>query len=115
MTNQILISARRISEAVASKNQAFFDKVYKSICDKGRDTNNLSSNDFANLFYDKTLVYVFATASQFADDPLISEEIEKYTSNIARFSLTTCSSEIRTRYGDFKTCQIRRNGDLKIG
>jgi|GEM_PF-726964 len=109
LTNQILISARRISEAVASKNGAFFDKVYKSICDKGRAINNLSSTDFANLFYNKTHVYVFATASQFADDPLISDEIEKYTSNIARFSLTTCSSEIRTRYGDFKTCQIRRN------
>jgi uncharacterized protein (TIGR04141 family) len=114
LTNQILISARRLSEAVASKNQAFFDKVYASVCNKGRATNNLSSIEFANLFYNKTLVYVFATASQFTDDPLISDEIEKYTSNIARFSLTTCSSEIRTRYGDFKTCQIRRNEDLII-
>ena len=111
LTNQILISARRISEAVASKNQAFFDRIYTSIIDKGRTTHNLSSTDFANLFYNKTLVYVFATTSQFADDPLISDKIEKYTSNIARFSLTTCSSEIRTRYGDFKTCQIRRKTD----
>src|SRR5690606_21718601 len=111
LTNQILISARRISEAVASKNQAFFDRIYTSIINKGRTTHNLSNTDFANLFYNKTLVYVFATASQFADDPLISDKIEKYLLHIARFSLTTCSSEIRTRYGDFKTCQIRRQTD----
>lgn len=111
LTNQILISARRISEAIATKNQVFFDSIYTRIINKGRTTHNLSNTDFANLFYNKTLVYVFATASQFADDPLISERIEKYTSNIARFSLTTCASEIRTRYGDFKTCQIRRKTD----
>jgi len=108
LTNQILISARRVSEAAATKNQAFFDKVHKSILSKGRATNNLSAEEFAKLFYDKSLVYVFATASQFSDDPLISENIERYNSNIARFSVTTCSSEIRTTYGDFKTCQIRR-------
>jgi len=108
LTNQILISAKRLSQASASKNKTYFDTLYNSILRKGRAVNHLSSDEFAELFYERTPIYVFATASQFADDPLISDHITRYNSNIARFSVTTCASEVRTNYGDFKTCQIRR-------
>ncbi|RZK27204.1 MAG: hypothetical protein EOO43_00315 [Flavobacterium sp.] len=114
LTNQILISARRISQASASKNHKYFDKIYNSILNKGREVNNLSSIEFAELFYNRAPIYVFATASQFADDPLIADYITRYNSNIARFSVTTCASEVRANYGDFKTCQIRRTRDTSV-
>lgn len=108
LTNQILASARRIAEAVASGKNDLFEKVYDSILTKARSVNGITKDQFANLFYNRNLVYVFATASQFADDPSIGENLERYSSNIARFSLTTCASEIRTSYADFKTVQIPR-------
>jgi uncharacterized protein (TIGR04141 family) len=108
LTNQILISGRRVSEAIATKNRAYFKKVYNSILSKGRSVNSLSESEFADMFFESRITYVFATASQFEDDASISENLSRYTSNIAKFSLTTCSSEVRTLYGDFKTCQIAR-------
>ena len=109
LTNQILISAKRLSQATAAKNQTYFDKIYNGMVEKGRSVHDLSAQQFAELFYDRNAVYVFATASQFPDDPMISDNISRYYSNIARFSVTTCASEVRTNYGDFKTCQIRRS------
>ncbi|WP_207423737.1 DUF6119 family protein [Desertivirga brevis] len=109
LTNQISISARRVSEAVAAKNHSYFQRVYSSILKKGRSVNQLNEKQFADLFFERKLIYVFATASQFENDPLIEDNISLYKSNIARFSLTTCASEVRTNYSiDFLTCQIKR-------
>jgi uncharacterized protein (TIGR04141 family) len=109
LTNQISISARRVSEAVAAKNHSYFQRVYNSILEKGRSVNQLTEKQFANLFFERKLIYVFATASQFENDPLIEDDISLYKSNIARFSLTTCASDVRTNYSiDFLTCQIKR-------
>lgn len=109
LTNQILISARRLSEAISSKNRAFFDEIFDKLINKGRSTNNLDKDEFYNLFETKEPVYVLATASHLTDDYSIIDNIQRYYSNIARFSLTTCAAEMRTNYYDFKTFQIKRN------
>ncbi|GGH18492.1 DUF6119 family protein [Mucilaginibacter phyllosphaerae] len=108
LTNQILISARRLREAITAKQRSFFDKLYDGLSNKQRSTNGLSSDDFYNLFLLKKPVYVFATASQLAIDLPIENNMDKYDSNIARFSLTTCSGEMQTNYYDLKTYQIVR-------
>ncbi|SDK59047.1 sporadically distributed protein, TIGR04141 family [Pedobacter sp. ok626] len=108
LTNQILISARRLSEAIASKNNAYFEQMFKQIESNKRNINNLSELEFLDLFYKKKVTYVFATASQFSSDLMIEGNVNKYRSNIARFSLTTCSSEMRNQYFDMLTYQIKR-------
>lgn len=108
LTNQILISARRLREAISSKQRSFFDSLYDGLLSKGRSTNNLTKNDFYNLFLVKKPIYVFATASQLEVDLPIESNMDKYDSNIARFSLTTCSGEMQTNYYELKTYQIQR-------
>jgi uncharacterized protein (TIGR04141 family) len=108
LTNQILISARRLREAISSKQRDFFDRLYDGLLAKGRDTSGLSKDEFFNLFLLKKPVYVLATASQLAQDLIIEDNMDKYDSNIARFSLTTCSAEMQTNYYELKTCQIAR-------
>lgn len=109
LTNQILISARRLNEAITSDNRLFFDNIYDKLIQKKRKTNGLDKDGFYNLFKTKTPVYVLATASHLTEDFSIIDNITKYDSNIARFSLTTCAAEMRTNYYDFKTVQIERN------
>lgn len=109
LTNQILISARRLNEAISSKNKGFFDEIYDKLIIKGRSTNGLDKDEFYSMFITKTPVYVLATASHLTEDYGIIDNIQRYDSNIARFSLTTCAAEMRSNYYDFKTVQIKRN------
>jgi len=109
LTNQILISARRLSEAIASKNDTYFKQMFKQIESNNRNVNNFSEQEFLDLFYNRKITYVFATASQFSSDISIEGNVNKYRSNIARFSLTTCSSEMRNQYFDMLTYQIKRS------
>lgn len=109
LTNQILISARRLNEAISAEKRTFFDKIYDKLIEKKRGTNGLDKDGFYNLFKTKNPIYVLATASHLTKDCSIIDNIQKYNSNIARFSITTCASEMRTNYYDFKTVQIERN------
>jgi hypothetical protein len=108
LTNQILISGRRLREAIAAKQTSFFDKLYDSLLSKKRSVSGLSRESFYDLFLLKKPIYVFATASQLAIDLPIESNMDKYDSNIARFSLTTCSGEMQTNYYELKTFQIPR-------
>ncbi|QQL50123.1 DUF6119 family protein [Mucilaginibacter ginkgonis] len=108
LTNQILISARRLTEAISSKQKVFFDKLYNGLKAKGRSTNNYSQEEFFELFLTRKPIYVFATASHLDVDVPIESNIDKYDSNIARFSLTTTSAEMQTSYYELKTHQILR-------
>lgn len=108
LTNQIQISARRVTEAVVAKNKAFFEKAYESLIKSRRSVNNCTKEQFVNLFFENKIIYVFATASQFPDNPPLDTHLSRYQSNIAKFSLTTCSSEVRTGYSDLLVFQIDR-------
>ncbi len=108
LTNQILISARRLREAIASKQRTFFDKLYDSLLIKKRSTTGLNKDDFYTLFLLRKPIYVFATASQLVNDLIIEDNMDNYDSNIARFSLTTCSGEMQTNYYELRTFQIVR-------
>ncbi len=108
LTNQIEISARRVSEAVVASNRSFFMKAYDFLVRKGRSVDSLTKDEFTNLFFERKINYVFATASQFTDNASIETNLGRYRSNIAKFSLSTCSAEIRTLHADLLVCQILR-------
>jgi hypothetical protein len=108
LTNQILISARRLRQAISSKHRVYFDKIFDALVAKGRSTNGLDKDGFYNAFVNRKPIYVFATASQLAQDLPIEDNVSSYDSNIARFSLVTCSAEMQTTYFELKTCQIIR-------
>lgn len=109
LTNQILISARRLSQAISGKQKSFFDEIYDALGAKGRSVNGLTRDGFYDLFVTRKPIYVFATASQLIQDLPIEHNIAKYDSNIARFSLVTCSAEMRTTYYELRTFQIKRS------
>ncbi|MBB6503004.1 DUF6119 family protein [Pedobacter cryoconitis] len=108
LTNQILISARRLQEAIKSKQKEYFDKLYHGLLLRNRSTNGLTIDEFYNIFIMNKPIYVFATASQLTDDLIIEDNMRKYDSNIARFSLTTCYGEMQTNFYELKTVQITR-------
>lgn len=108
LTNQIVISARRLQEAISNKDKKYFDAQYDKLINKGRSVNGFSKAEFYQIFLDLIPIFVFATASHLKQDLKIEDNIIKYDSNIARFSVTSCSSDVQTNYYEFKTVQIER-------
>lgn len=108
LTNQITLSARRLYEDKKSGSHAYLDKVYKRL--KGRRSTQLdyTNDEFIKLFDKKNIIFVFAFASKINEDFLVKEHIEKYTSNIAKFSLVQCNQEMKTYSFDLKIRQIRQ-------
>lgn len=108
LTNQIVISARRLQEAISNKDQKFFDAQYNKLLSKGRSVNGYTKKEFYQIFLNLIPIFVFATSSHLKEDLRIEDHIKNYDSNIARFSVTSCSSEVQTNYYEFKTVQIER-------
>jgi uncharacterized protein (TIGR04141 family) len=108
LTNQMVISARRLQEAISSADKPFFDSNYDKLKEKKRGTNGFTKDEFYQKFLDSKPIFVFATSSHLIADLKIEDNINRYDSNIARFSVTNCSSEIQTNYYEFRTTQIER-------
>ena len=107
LTNQVLISARRLKECLGTEEKTFLVKIYIAIVNKGRSVNNLSQEEFVDLFSKKNIVYSLAFKSQQQQDLLVEDNIDSYNSNIAKFSLVQCSSEMRINYYNLEIGQIR--------
>ncbi|MCY1719192.1 TIGR04141 family sporadically distributed protein [Prolixibacteraceae bacterium Z1-6] len=107
LTNQITISARRLREILSSQDSTFLEELYKKISDKRGTVDGLSFDDFKKLF-EKKIIYVLAFTSHLKEDLIVEDNIEKFDSNIARFSLVQCSSEMRANYFDMLNYQIKR-------
>ncbi|KQS89224.1 DUF6119 family protein [Chryseobacterium sp. Leaf394] len=107
LTNQVLISARRLKECLGTEEKTFLVKIYSAVVNKGRSVNNLSQEEFVDLFSQKNIVYSLAFKSQQQQDLLVEDNIDSYNSNIAKFSLVQCSSEMRINYYNLEIAQIR--------
>ena len=107
LTNQITISARRLRETLGSIDKTILTKIYNNLIDKGNDIDNLSLSEFKDLF-NKKITYVLAFTSHLKDDLKVVDNIDKFNSNIARYSLIQCSGEMRAYYYDLQTFQIMR-------
>lgn len=108
LSNQIIISARRLRETLASNKKDLLDKVYTKLIQKEYNIDSLSLAEFKELFSTKKINYILAYTSQLSEDLLVEDNIDKFDSNIARFSLIQCSGEMRANYYDLYTHQIRR-------
>jgi len=111
LTNQVLISARRLKESVNSNNSSFLDRFYDKLANSGRNYNDLSLSKFKRLFK-KDVNYILAVASTLSEDLPIEDNMDKYNSNIARFSLIQCSNEMTTSYFPLTVFQIPRYENL---
>ncbi|BDS10937.1 DUF6119 family protein [Aureispira anguillae] len=108
LTNQVTLSARRLYEDKKSGNFDYLGKVYDGIILKQKSNFNYTKAGFISLF-DKKITYVFAFASQLKHDYLVEENIHKYKSNIARYSLVQCNQDMKAFMYDLNIWQIRRN------
>ncbi|WP_312822112.1 TIGR04141 family sporadically distributed protein [Epilithonimonas sp.] len=109
LTNQILISAKRLKDCLGSDNKKFLEKIYKQLVEKGRNFNSLSLDEFIKLFDTRKKTFVLAFTSQLASDAIVEHNLNLYNSNIAKFSLIECSSEMRIKYYDMEILQISRS------
>ena len=76
----------------------YLKSIYESL--KAKEKNqNLSQEEFLNIFKSKDIKYVMGITSHLKNKPL-QEMIDKYTSNIAKLSLIQCYQEMRTEYYD---------------
>lgn len=108
LSNQVMISARRLREALASESKDLLVRLYNKLVSKERNIDSLTQDEFLSLFTERKINYIIAFSSQLSDDLLIEDNIERYESNIARFSLIQCSGEMRANYYDLFSHQIRR-------
>lgn len=107
LTNQILISAKRLREEMGTSDKSLLKSIYIGAMNKGRNLDGLTMDQFVDLF-SKSIIYVFAFTSHLKSDYTVAENIEKFNSTIARYSLVSCSGEMRANYYDLETKQIKR-------
>jgi len=81
--------------------------IYLKLIEKGHNINGLSVEEFKKLF-DKKKTFIMAFTSHLQQDLSIEQNIEDFGSNIARFSLIQCSSDMRANYYDLLNYQIER-------
>lgn len=107
LSNQVNISARRLREALGTSEKSILGDIYNKLEMKGRYLNNLSKEEFKDLF-NKKVSYILAFSSHLKEDWKVEENIDTFDSNIAKFSLIQCSGEMRANYYDLLVSQIRR-------
>ncbi len=107
LTNQITISARQLRETLGTKDKLILEKIYNQLIEKKHNVDNLSLEGFKNLF-NKRISYILAFTSHLSNDLVVAENIDKFNSNIARYSLIQCSGEMRAYYYDLQNYQIPR-------
>jgi len=107
LTNQILISAKRLREEMGKEDKTLLKSIYTKAKAMNRDINDLNLDEFVVLF-DKSITYVLAYSSHLTIDYKVAKNVERFKSNIARYSLVNCSGEMRANFYDLETKQIIR-------
>ncbi len=107
LTNQVIISARRLIKTLGTDDKLILEKIYKKLKKKKRSVDGLSLDEFKDLF-DKKITFVLAFTSHLKKDLEVLTNIDSFDSNIARYSLIQCSSEMRANYFPMLTHQIMR-------
>ena len=106
LTNQVFIAANRILEDLKS------DKNYlKSVYAKMQDMDNYkkqvdSEEEFLSIFSGRNLCFVLAVKDSGTNRRL--DDIESFTSNIAKFSLNELIDNMRSLDVSFRITQINR-------
>lgn len=109
LTNQVFVAANRILEDLKT------DKSYlKSVFTKMQATTNYqnqvdSQDDFLSIFEGRKLCFVLAVKDSGTDRRL--EDVESFTSSIAKFSLNELINNMRNLGVDFRITQINTSNE----
>ena len=117
LCSQIVISANRIIQDINSSKE-YINKIYTTLQSKidgkpyfnlvGRQTEQYSREDFLGLF-GKPLVFILAVLDTASAKVRNISDIEKFNSNIAKFSLRDLIKEMKGLDINFKITQINKS------
>lgn len=107
LTNQILISSRRLYTDLKSKKKEYLHKNWDSYTTKYPEDQRFSFEKFLASF-EKKIVYVLAFVSQKANNPSLIDNIDSYRSNIAKYSMIECSRAMQDYRYELNICQVSK-------
>ena len=110
LSNQILLSARRLNEDVKSGSFEYLDKVFERGKEYNENRLKPYNKELFRSWFKKKIVFVFAFRSKLFHDDLVEESVDKYKSNIARYSIVQCTREMITYNYELRIRQIRKEG-----
>ncbi len=113
LSNQILSSARRLKNDLKDNEQPYLKSIYKMLQNR-KKSDGYSEQQFLDLFNinKKKIVYIMAFTGQLKNKSVLNN-IESYSSNIAKLSLIQCYTEMRTEYYDLQFEIIDNNECFK--
>jgi len=105
LTNQILLSSKRVNSDLTTQKKEYLSKIWNAYSIKYPEDQRFSFESFVGLFKEK-IVYVLAFAVRGSINSPIISNIDKYKSNIAKYSLVQCSRDIQEYQYGLNICQI---------
>lgn len=105
LTNQITLGARRLHTDLRSSGKSYLKKIWESYLKKYAIQDDLDFANFLEIF-DKKIVFVLAFISQFKDNASIIDQLERYGSNIAKYSMIECSFDLQDYKYELNVHQI---------
>lgn len=107
LTNQILISARRLFTDLKSKEKIYLKDIWSSYIKKYPDDVRFTFEDFLSSF-DKKVIFVLGFISKTKDNKDLVSNIDNYKSSIAKYSMIQCSRDMQDYQFGFNICQIQK-------
>ena len=117
LCNQVFISARKIQEDLRT-GYSFLKQLYTDILNNDGKTDyskkakkqfeKLSQEQFIQLFDKKEIIFVLAVLDTAKTDRSITQDITKFDSNIAKFSLNELAKNMRNLDVKFQILQLQK-------
>ncbi len=117
LCSQVLIAARKIKED-SKNNFVYLKTLYKTVTtNNGTSTYSIdakkyltktSKDDFIDIIKNRNIVFVLAVLDTSKTERKLETDIDKYESNIAKFSLNELSKNMRNLEVDFKILQLEK-------
>lgn len=97
--SQVINSARRLTHLLRDGENKVLKELHKKLIDDARTA--ISLDDFIGLFRERNINYVMGFTGHLKNGLNPKDDIQAYSSNIAKMSLIQCSAEMRSDYFDF--------------
>lgn len=104
LSNQVVISAKRLRDDLAS-DKSMLRALHEKLSSRENIGQIPGLREFLELF-EKNIKYVLAVTSPVTTEDGSIKPIDEFKSNIARFSVIQCSSDMRSHYYDLLLHQI---------
>ena len=104
LTNQILISSSRLSNDLTT-NKDFVREVFQSFQNSPNNIHSFDEHRFLNLF-EKNIEFVLAFCPTGVRNDVINN-LEAFTSNVAKFSIISVSKEMATNSYPLKIVELQ--------